>query len=170
MITDQPVLTKTALRTLGFIRLGLGWIFLWAFIDKVFGFGFATLAGQGWIDGVSPTTEFLKFATAGPLRDLYSSLAGVAGVDWLFMIGLVAIGLSLLTGIGLKIAGWAGAVMMVLFWSAAIPPAHNPLVDEHIVYFFIFGVIAAQPELFARVSLRPWWAQRGIVRHYPFLQ
>lgn len=46
----------------GLLRLGMGWIFFWAFIDKVFGLGFATATGKGWIDGVSPTFGFLKFA------------------------------------------------------------------------------------------------------------
>ena len=36
-------------------RLSLGWVFLWAFLDKVFGWGRATAAGKGWIDGGSPT-------------------------------------------------------------------------------------------------------------------
>ena len=40
-------------------RISIGWIFLWAFLDKTFGWGFATPAGKAWISGGSPTTGFL---------------------------------------------------------------------------------------------------------------
>ena len=36
-------------------RISLGWIFLWAFLDKTFGWGFATPANRAWIAGGSPT-------------------------------------------------------------------------------------------------------------------
>jgi thiosulfate dehydrogenase [quinone] large subunit len=49
--------TRTATRyVLAGLRLALGWIFLWAVIDKLFGLGFATPAKNAWIDGGSPTT------------------------------------------------------------------------------------------------------------------
>ena len=40
---------------LGLLRLIIGWVFFWAFIDKVFGLGFATTAEKAWLAGVSPT-------------------------------------------------------------------------------------------------------------------
>ena len=48
-------------------RFSLGWIFLWAFVDKLFGLGFATESGKGWIDGGSPIFGFLNFAARGPM-------------------------------------------------------------------------------------------------------
>ena len=44
----------------GTIRLSLGWVFLWAFLDKLFGFGHETTSKQAWIHGGSPTLGFLK--------------------------------------------------------------------------------------------------------------
>ncbi|MEV4461832.1 hypothetical protein AB0J39_38970, partial [Microbispora sp. NPDC049633] len=41
-------------------RIAIGWVFLWAFLDKTFGFGFATPAAKAWTNGASPTTGFLK--------------------------------------------------------------------------------------------------------------
>ncbi|MEV0316802.1 hypothetical protein AB0H91_55075, partial [Nonomuraea fuscirosea] len=35
-------------------RISFGWIFLWAFLDKTFGWGFATPAAKAWINGGSP--------------------------------------------------------------------------------------------------------------------
>ena len=43
------------------LRLVMGFIFLWAFFDKVFGLGFATTTDKAWIYGMSPTTGFLSF-------------------------------------------------------------------------------------------------------------
>ena len=34
-------------------RIALGWTFLWAFVDKLFGLGFATAAEDAWINGGS---------------------------------------------------------------------------------------------------------------------
>ena len=75
----------------GVLRLLLGWTFLWAFVDKLFGLGFNTVADKSWLDGVSPTFGFLKFGTKGPFASLYQSLAGNPVVDWLFMMGLLLI-------------------------------------------------------------------------------
>ncbi len=72
---------------LSLLRIGLGWIFLWGFIDKLFGLGFATKAEDAWLLGGSPTFGFLNFGTKGPFMELYKSLAGNAVVDWLFMLG-----------------------------------------------------------------------------------
>lgn len=55
------------------LRLAMGWTFFWAFADKLFGLGYATEAGKGWIDGESPTFGFLNFASRGPLAETYKA-------------------------------------------------------------------------------------------------
>src|SRR3989344_2688326 len=70
------------------LRLLMGWTFLWAFFDKLFGLGFATKADKAWILGNSPTYGFLKLGTHGPFASFFQSLAGNVFVDWLFLIGL----------------------------------------------------------------------------------
>ncbi|MFI6408114.1 hypothetical protein ACIBJH_38465, partial [Streptomyces sp. NPDC050548] len=49
-ITDTTAATVTA-RAYVFasLRLLTGFVFLWAFLDKTFGFGYATPSGKGWI-------------------------------------------------------------------------------------------------------------------------
>jgi thiosulfate dehydrogenase [quinone] large subunit len=42
------------------------------------------------------------------------------------MLGLAAIGTALILGIGMRMATGAGALLMVLMWSAVLPPAGNP--------------------------------------------
>src|SRR3989344_5657823 len=58
------------------LRLAMGLIFFWAFVDKLFGLGFATKSENAWINGGSPTSGFLLNATRGPLEALFKGLAG----------------------------------------------------------------------------------------------
>ncbi|MFF4189679.1 hypothetical protein [Nonomuraea sp. NPDC001831] len=118
-------------------RIAIGWIFLWAFLDKTFGWGFATPANKAWIAGGSPTTGFLKGTGENALGGLFASLAGQAWVDWLFMAGLLGIGLALVLGIGTRVAAVTGTLMLVLMWAAELPLANNPFMDEHIVYAIV---------------------------------
>lgn len=119
------------------LRLAMGWIFLWAFLDKMFGLGFSTKAADSWLNGGSPTTGFLSHAVHGPLAGFYNALAGNPVVDILFMAGLGLVGLCLMLGIGLRVAGFSGALMVLLMWTSLLLPENNPLVDEHIVYALV---------------------------------
>lgn len=124
------------------LRFVMAFIFLWAFVDKLFGLGFATTKEAAWINGGSPTSGFLMHATKGPFMDFYKSLAGIAMVDWLFMIGLLFIGLTLLLNRYVVWGSVAGILMMVLMWSAMLLPENNPIVDEHVVYMIVFTILA----------------------------
>ena len=127
-------------------RVLMGFIFLWAFLDKTFGLGRATESANSWISGGSPTTGFLSHAVQGPLAPLFNSLAGVAIVDWLFMLGLLFVGVTLIINRYVKWGGIAGIVMMILMYLALLWPANNPIIDEHIIYAFVLGYIALKAE------------------------
>lgn len=151
------------------LRLTQGWVFFWAFIDKVFGLGFTTEPDKAWLAGGSPTSGFLKFGTHGPFAELYQGLAGNLFVDWLFMLGLLAIGLALLLGIGVRIAGISGAIMFILMYSAVLPPEHDPLVDEHITGIIILiGITIIAPGTW--IGLGRWWANTSLVKRFPWLR
>jgi thiosulfate dehydrogenase [quinone] large subunit len=149
------------------LRIGMGWLLLWPFLDKLFGLGFATASKDAWIAGGSPTFGYLKFATSGPFASLFQGLAGNPAVDWLFMLGLLFVGLALLLGIGVNIAGYSGAVMMLLLWLSRLPPENNPVLDEHIVYTIVL-IGLARVKAGQWVGLGKWWSER--VKGYPFLQ
>ncbi|AQZ69515.1 putative integral membrane protein SCJ12.13c [[Actinomadura] parvosata subsp. kistnae] len=123
-------------------RIAIGWIFLWAFLDKTFGFGFATPAAKAWIHGGSPTTGFLKGTGEHALGGFFSALAGQAWVDWLFMAGLAGVGLALVLGIGTRIAAGAGTAMLLLMWAAELPLTTNPFMDDHIIYSIVLVGLA----------------------------
>ncbi|MDO8513550.1 MAG: hypothetical protein Q7S37_03540 [bacterium] len=153
----------------GLLRLSLGWVFLWAFIDKLWGLGFATTSAKSWLSGGSPTLGFLKFGTHGPFASFYQGIAGNSVVDWLFMLGLLALGLALILGIGIKIASYVGTVLLLLMWSAALPPANNPFLDEHIIYILILiGLASANAGQY--LGFGRWWSTTGLVKKHPFLQ
>ncbi|MFE9172070.1 hypothetical protein ACFYNZ_21750 [Streptomyces kebangsaanensis] len=148
--------TRTAFgaRALAGLRVLLGFVFLWAFLDKTFGLGYATPSGKGWIDGASPTRGFLGAVATGPMESVFHSWAGAAWADWLFMLGLLGIGAALIAGIGLRLAAVAGTAMMALMWVAEWPPAQhlsdgspsmstNPFADYHLVYAVALIVLAA---------------------------
>ncbi len=141
-------------------RLGLGYIFLWAFFDKLLGLGFATCkdkagainlaCSQSWIHGGSPTKGFLGNAVTGPFANFYHHLAGNVFVDWAFMLGLLFIGVGLLFGTWIKSAAVAGMILMALMWSSLLWPANSPGVDEHFIYFLVlFGILTT--------SSKPLW-------------
>lgn len=124
------------------LRLVMGFIFLWAFVDKTFGLDFATSSENSWINGGSPTSGFLMNATRGPLADVFKGLAGVGIVDWLFMAGLLGVGVVLIVNKYVSLAAWAGSIMLLLMWLAVFPPENNPLLDDHIVYILVLMLLA----------------------------
>ncbi|MDA0634213.1 hypothetical protein OUY22_12370 [Nonomuraea sp. MCN248] len=118
-------------------RIALGWTFLWAFVDKTFGLGFATPAEKAWLAGGSPTTGFLKGTEENALGGVFTALAGQAWVDWMFMMGLLGVGLALMLGIGTRVAAVAGGLMLMLMWAAALPLTTNPFMDDHVIYTIV---------------------------------
>lgn len=161
-------------------RIRLGWVFLWAFLDKTFALGHETgvnpktgatdyFGPAAWVNGGSPTKGFLGFATKGPLADFYQGLAGNVVVDWLFMLALLGIGLALILGIGMRIAITSAVVLLIMMWSAVLPPANNLFMDDHIIYaltLVLLGLVGAG---------RTWgfgaiWERIPFVRNHAYLK
>ena len=136
------------------LRAAIGFVFLWAFADKLFGLRYSTPSERAWINGGSPTKGFLSNVDVGPLAGTFRAIAGDAWADWLFMLGLLAIGVAVLAGVALRPAAAGGSVLMALMWMAEWHPARftsageatgstNPLVDYHVIYALALIVIAA---------------------------
>ncbi|MFG2810273.1 hypothetical protein [Streptomyces massasporeus] len=161
-------------------RVLMGFVFLWAFLDKTFGLGYATGSGSGWSDGGSPTEGFLGHVAAGPMESTFHSWAGDAWADWLFMLGLLGIGLALTAGVALRPAALAGTVMMALMWMAEWPPAKhlsdgsasmstNPFADYHLLYAVVLIALAAVSAGDV-LGLGRLWARLPIVRDHGWLR
>jgi len=151
------------------IRLALGWIFLWAFLDKTFGLGHETAAAKSWLNGGSPTKGFLGSAAKGPFAGFYHSIAGAGVTDVLFMAALLGVGVALILGVGMRLAAGAGALLTVMMWTAVLPPASNPFMDDHLIYAAVLIVLAL---LGAgnTLGLGRIWASLPLVRRAPWLQ
>jgi thiosulfate dehydrogenase [quinone] large subunit len=175
----ETIISTAAAKFLAVFRVVLGVEFLWAFLDKTFGLGYATPSARAWINGGSPTKGFLSNVAVGPLADTFHAWAGAPWADWLFMIGLLGIGLALIFGIGLRIAASSGTVMLVLMWAAEWPLARftsagepsmsvNPIVDYHIIY--ALALIALAVTSAGRTwGLGRWWAKLPLVQRNRWL-
>jgi len=74
--------------------------------------------------------------------EIFRSLAGVSLVDWLFMLGLLFAGLTLLLNKFVKWGCLAGSLMFLLMYLSLLPPENNPIIDEHIVYILVLILVA----------------------------
>lgn len=168
------MLTHTAAKTLAVLRVATGFVFLWAFLDKTFGLSYSTPSAKAWIHGGSPTRGFLKSIDAGPFQSAAHSIAGTWWADWLFMLGMLGVGIALIAGIGLRVAAGSGALIMAMMWFAEFPLARhtsagaasgstNPITDYHFIYAAVLVVIAAT---YAGHTwgLGRWWARLPFVQ------
>src|SRR3954454_15763284 len=146
-------LTHAAAQALAVLRISTGFVFLWAFLDKTFGFGYATPSAKAWINGGSPTKGFLSSVDVGPFQGFFHTIAGDTWTNWAFMLGLAGIGIALILGIGIRIAAGAAVTMMAMMWAAEWPFAQNtaagkpsgssnPVTDYHFIYAITTVVLA----------------------------
>ena len=188
VLVETDVVTHSAARKgLAVLRLSYGVTFLWAFFDKLLGLGFHTgavvneegartgidfMAKDGaWLNGGSPTEGFLRYGVPAhnPFKDIFTNMAGQPIWDWLFMAGLLGIGLALFTGVGIRIAAGAGALLYALMYLASVPLENNPVVDDHMIGAIVVVVLALT------LAGDTWgfgrqWARTNLVRKYPALR
>ncbi|WP_298885901.1 hypothetical protein [uncultured Serinicoccus sp.] len=143
---------------LAITRIAFGFYFLWAFLDKTFGLGYATPGENAWVSGGSPTTGYLS-GVEGPLAGFYNGMAGMVVIDWLFMLGLLGIGVTLITGAGARVGALAGALMYLFMYGAAIPTVNNPFLDDHLTGALVLLTVAAIPAAWSTFGLGDWWAR-----------
>jgi len=170
---------------LSITRIGLGFVFLWAFLDKLIGLGFATcrttaddasftiatMCEKAWLQGGHVTEGYLVYGgnPNSPFHDFFVNLGGDRWTDWPFMLGLLGVGLALMLGIGTRIGAWAGSAMLLFMYMTQMWPANNPILDDHIAYIFaIFAIVWLE---FSRQSLGlgGWWRKLPIVQKNPWL-
>ena len=151
------------------LRLSIGFVFLWAFVDKFFGLGYSTASERAWIHGGSPTKGFLSHVDVGPLQSAFNSIAGTWWADTLFMLGLLGVGLAVMLGVFLNVSAIAGSLIMVLMWAAEWPLAQftssgdlsgstNPFMDYHLIYALVLIVLAVLGAG-RYFGIAPWWAR-----------
>jgi thiosulfate dehydrogenase [quinone] large subunit len=167
------------------LRIGLGFVMLWAFFDKMFGLGFSTCFNKttGSIDnfcnaavlnGGSATDGFLKFGipTNGVFYDFFHGLVGNPVANFLFIAGLGLIGFALTFGIAVRIAVVSGVVLLVSMWASLLNfngGSTNPLVDDHIIYSLVLvGIFMANKD--QEWGLGKAWQSLSIVKKNSWLE
>ena len=138
----------TAVRTsIAALRIGTGFLFLWAFLDKTFGWNYSTPSANAWIHGGSPTRGFLTGVSAGPFTSMFHSWASQGWADWMFMLALLGIGLAQhATG-------------------GALTGSTNPLVDEHVMDALALIVVGVGGTA-SRLGLGAMWAKLPFVQRH----
>lgn len=136
------------------LRVTIGWVFLFAFLDKTTGWfeydfegaTYGTSKENAWKFGTNdkdPTWGFLNFGTQGKYFGEFfrDNVAGEQITIWLFMLGLLGVGVAMILGIFRKIAAVSGATMMMFMWLASLPLPNNPILDDHIIYAVVLLVM-----------------------------
>ena len=170
---------SAAAKALAVLRIATGLVFLWAFLDKLLGLGYATTTERAWINGGSPTKGFLSGVEVGPFDTTFHTIAGTWWANWLFMAGLAGIGIAVTLGIGLRLSAITGTLMMLLMWLAEFPldrftttgepsMSTNPLIDYHIIYALAL-IAAALTHAGNTWGLGQKWAQLPIVQRQQWL-
>ncbi|MQY14539.1 hypothetical protein SRB5_47070 [Streptomyces sp. RB5] len=178
--TTTVAVSAVTARVLAGVRVLTGFIFLWAFLDKTFGLNYATASERAWTEGGSPTKGFLSGVAVGPMQGTLRDWAGAGWADWLFMLGMLGIGVALILGFALKPAAVAATVMMALMWIAEWPLAQhnsmgdptmssNPLVDYHVMYA-VTAIALAALAAGNTWGLGKTWAKLPVVRDHTWLR
>jgi len=179
LVEVREGLSGATRRVLATLRLEMGFIFAWAFLDKLFALGFSTgrleggnidffAQGSAWLNGGSPTRGFLS-GSRGPLASFWQGLAGDTWVNWVFMGALAAVGIALLLGIGMRLAAVGGSLLLLSMWSVAMLPGSNPFVDSHIIYALVL-VVLALTAAGNTWGLGARWSRVPLVQRLPFLK
>src|SRR3954454_21530611 len=141
---DLPVRLEPAQKAFALARVCLGFVFLWGFLDKCFGLGYPTKSGQRWLFGAgegNPTKGYLD-SVHGPFAWLFSPMAGLGWVNWLFMAGLAGVGIGLMTGLAFRFSAICGSLLLALIYLTSLPLTANPLLDDHIIeILMLIGLI-----------------------------
>lgn len=175
-----PVGSKTGWVFLSITRIAIGWVFLWAFLDKLFGLGFSTcrttaedgsftieaMCDSAWLSGARITEGYLVYAgnPNSPFHDFFVDLGGQAWTDWPFMLGLAGVGLALVLGIGTRVGLLAGSAMLFMMYLTQMLPSTNPFLDEHIVYIIALLAVVPLEVRYQAIGLGTWWKKLGVVQ------
>jgi len=144
-----------------FFRLAMGWTFLYAAIHH--------LGDDKFVAGfLSKTTTF---------HDIYAPLTSPAiapALTFLVEYGHLLIGLSLVSGLLVRISAPFGIMLMLLYWTAHmkfpyIDNANNFLLDYHVVYAvtLFYLIIRRAGHIW---GLDGWAENLTLVRQHPALR
>lgn len=152
---------------LGIVRILLGFVFLWSFLDKTFGL-YATSSDESWLAGNSPTTGYLA-SLDGTFASVFHAMAGQAWVDVSFMLGMGLVGTALILGVGMRLAAVGAVALMGMLYLTSLPLENNPVLDEHLIYA-VLAVALAMTHAGDTFGAGRVWSNLPVVRSAPWLR
>lgn len=151
----------------GIVRVLLGMVFLWTFLDKTFGL-YGTTSSESWLAGHSPTSGYLG-SIEGPLAGTFHAMSGQWWVDVLFMGGMGLVGTALVLGVAMRLAAIGAVALMGSLYLTSLPLDNNPIVDQHLIYATLAVALAAV-HAGDVLGLGRWWAKTPLGQRSPWLR
>ena len=108
-----------------FLRITTGWLFFYAGLSHVLNPNFTA---AGYLAGAKNFVSFYQWLASPSILPITNFVN-----EW----ALTLLGLSLILGIGVRLTGKLGALLMVLYWiplGVLYPDVHSFIVDDHIIY------------------------------------
>lgn len=115
------------------IRLAMGYMF-----TRV---GWLLLTQGGW-DAWMDVGGYLPQVVQGPLAGIMEGMWGNAFAMGLLITGSLVVGLALILGLAVRLAALGGAVMMVCFYLATIPP-DSGAINHYVLSILVLTVLSA---------------------------
>lgn len=115
------------------LRVGMGWLFFYAGITKVLDPQWTSL---GYLSNAKTLQGFYSFLSQPEI---------IPYVDFLNQWGLTILGVLLILGACVKIAGRLGALLMLLYYFPILTfPIinHGYIIDEHILYAIVLLLLS----------------------------
>ena len=127
--------TKTIIAAVT-LRLLLGWYMFFAGIEKVLD---PSWTASGFLSHAKTFPEFYAW---------FGSPMNAWWIDPLNAWGITLIGVALLLGVAVRLAAYAGAFLMIIYYFPhnvfpSVP--HGYIVEEHIIYAVAFMLVAVSP-------------------------
>lgn len=115
------------------LRIGIGWVFLWASIHHY--------GSTGYVAGFLSSTKTFHFIY-GPLSQ--SALMPV--IAFLVEYGHMLIGMSLISGLLVRVSSPFAILIMLTYWTAHldfpyVQSINNFLIDEHLIYAALLALL-----------------------------
>lgn len=139
------------------LRLSLGWYMFYAGITKVIN---PAWSAAGYLKGAK---------TFGGFYQALTNPAVLPFVNFMNEWGLTLLGVSLILGVGVRLSGILGAVLMLLYYFPVLEfpkvPPHAYLVDDHVIYAAALLLLSALRAgrtigLDAKLAAHPFFAKR----------
>lgn len=164
---DREAALRALPLSLGVLRITLGLVLAWSFVDKLFGLGFPTPGERAVLAGSSATRGYLM-STDGVAAGLFHAMAGHWWVDALFLLGLGGGAIALLFGVASRLGTVAVIAVMGMLWVSSLPLSNNPVIDQHL--FYCVTAVALLATGADRVlGLGAVWRSLPVVRSQPVL-